>query len=73
MSGAPKSKDMSGTGEALDDKTLLYGVDADTEDRQQEHQDTRPGSATGGHDQGKDPTKEREEMAEERRGAPGTA
>jgi hypothetical protein len=69
MSGAPKSSDISGTGEAIDNKTLLYGVDADRSDKQQEHEDTRPGSTVGGHEPGKDETDEREEMTEERRGA----
>lgn len=68
MSGAPKGKDMSGTGEAIDNKALLYGVDEDAADKQQEREDTRPGSTTGGHEPGKDPTEEREEMTEERRG-----
>ena len=68
MSGAPKGEGMTGTGEAIDDKTLLYGVDADRTDKRREHEDTRPGSATGGHEPGKPTTEEREEMTEERRG-----
>ncbi len=69
MSGAPKGEGMTGTGEAIDDKTLLYGVDADRADKHQEHEDTRPGSATGGHEAGKTETDEREDMTEERRGS----
>ncbi len=68
MSGAPKGEGMTGTGEAIDDKALLYGVDADKEDRRQEREDTRPGSATGGHEPGKEEADERAEMADERRG-----
>lgn len=68
MSGAPKGNDISGTGEVLDDKALLYGVNQDAADKAQEHEDTRPGSAIGGHEPGKDQTEERDEMADERRG-----
>ncbi len=65
MSGTRDDKKITESGEALDDKGLLYGI---SDDEAQAEQDTRPGSAVGGHEEGREPSEERDEMDEERRG-----
>ena len=63
MSGAREDRQDAGRDEA--DQAPLHGdLDSDA----QVVQDTRPGSAVGGHEPGEDPAKERDEMDAERQG-----
>lgn len=68
MTGKPEEQSNVGTGRALDEQDATAGVSQERAD--EIAQDTRPGSAIGGHKADQTPAQERETMADERRGQP---